>query len=272
MIDTIAITKGHGTEGVVTRWGVTRLPRKTHRGLRKVTISSVLLYYSSVIFSPGNFQTSPVYVSYLRRQSWLLSCRGKFDCNHLDSLKRWDTTQQNCQQSTGAALAVTKVIAMWRQQSSLYCIHWASNLVWKCLLYRIVQRSELNRSWKDNCDMQVYRMSMAGKGHTHAWSELLAELLIWLLLTVIFSFCRLLALEHGIQLVCHGLWLVLDNMDSIIEQRPTRRCTRSARRARPVGQTLIALPQSLMWPRRTSPPWEDSLTMVLSTRTSLSSR
>eukprot|EP00878_Enallax_costatus_P035740 GHUV01039954.1.p1 GENE.GHUV01039954.1~~GHUV01039954.1.p1 ORF type:complete len:305 (-),score=120.92 GHUV01039954.1:236-1150(-) len=36
MIDTIAITKGHGTEGVVTRWGVTRLPRKTHRGLRKV--------------------------------------------------------------------------------------------------------------------------------------------------------------------------------------------------------------------------------------------
>jgi large subunit ribosomal protein L3e len=31
MIDTIAITKGHGTEGVVTRWGVTRLPRKTHR-------------------------------------------------------------------------------------------------------------------------------------------------------------------------------------------------------------------------------------------------
>lgn len=36
MIDTIAITKGKGTEGVVTRWGVTRLPRKTHRGLRKV--------------------------------------------------------------------------------------------------------------------------------------------------------------------------------------------------------------------------------------------
>jgi large subunit ribosomal protein L3e len=36
MIDTIGITKGHGFEGVVTRWGVTRLPRKTHRGLRKV--------------------------------------------------------------------------------------------------------------------------------------------------------------------------------------------------------------------------------------------
>jgi len=35
-IDTIAITKGKGTEGVITRWGVTRLPRKTHRGLRKV--------------------------------------------------------------------------------------------------------------------------------------------------------------------------------------------------------------------------------------------
>ncbi|KAK9829770.1 hypothetical protein WJX72_007794 [[Myrmecia] bisecta] len=36
MIDTIGITKGRGTEGVVTRWGVSRLPRKTHRGLRKV--------------------------------------------------------------------------------------------------------------------------------------------------------------------------------------------------------------------------------------------
>merc|ERR1712157_13736 len=36
MIDTVGISKGRGTEGVVTRWGVTRLPRKTHRGLRKV--------------------------------------------------------------------------------------------------------------------------------------------------------------------------------------------------------------------------------------------
>eukprot|EP01071_Lankesteria_metandrocarpae_P001981 Lankesteria_metandrocarpae@DN2005_c0_g1_i1.p1 len=36
MIDTIAVTRGRGTKGVVARWGVTRLPRKTHRGLRKV--------------------------------------------------------------------------------------------------------------------------------------------------------------------------------------------------------------------------------------------
>merc|ERR1712072_704772 len=36
MIDTIAISKGKGYEGVVTRWGVTKLPRKTHKGLRKV--------------------------------------------------------------------------------------------------------------------------------------------------------------------------------------------------------------------------------------------
>lgn len=35
-IDVIGVTKGRGYEGVVTRWGVTRLPRKTHRGLRKV--------------------------------------------------------------------------------------------------------------------------------------------------------------------------------------------------------------------------------------------
>ncbi|KAK3288727.1 60S ribosomal protein L3 [Cymbomonas tetramitiformis] len=36
MIDVIGVTRGHGFEGVVTRWGVSRLPRKTHRGLRKV--------------------------------------------------------------------------------------------------------------------------------------------------------------------------------------------------------------------------------------------
>jgi len=36
MIDIIGTTRGHGYEGVITRWGVTRLPRKTHRGLRKV--------------------------------------------------------------------------------------------------------------------------------------------------------------------------------------------------------------------------------------------
>ena len=36
MIDVIGVTKGKGYEGVVTRWGVTRLPQKTHRGLCKV--------------------------------------------------------------------------------------------------------------------------------------------------------------------------------------------------------------------------------------------
>merc|ERR1712159_265142 len=36
MIDTVGVTKGRGTEGVVTRWGTKKLPRKTHKGLRKV--------------------------------------------------------------------------------------------------------------------------------------------------------------------------------------------------------------------------------------------
>lgn len=35
-LDVCAATKGHGYSGVIARWGVTRLPRKTHRGLRKV--------------------------------------------------------------------------------------------------------------------------------------------------------------------------------------------------------------------------------------------
>jgi large subunit ribosomal protein L3e len=36
MIDTIGVTRGKGTNGVIKRFGVTRMPRKTHRGLRKV--------------------------------------------------------------------------------------------------------------------------------------------------------------------------------------------------------------------------------------------
>jgi len=36
MIDVLGITKGKGFEGVTTRWGTRRLPRKTHKGLRKV--------------------------------------------------------------------------------------------------------------------------------------------------------------------------------------------------------------------------------------------
>ena len=35
-IDVIAVTKGKGYEGVTARWGTKKLPRKTHKGLRKV--------------------------------------------------------------------------------------------------------------------------------------------------------------------------------------------------------------------------------------------
>merc|ERR1740130_1477121 len=36
MCDIIGVARGHGYNGVITRWGCSRLPRKTHRGLRKV--------------------------------------------------------------------------------------------------------------------------------------------------------------------------------------------------------------------------------------------
>merc|ERR1712127_289479 len=36
MVDTIAVTRGKGTTGVIKRFGVNRLPRKTHGRLRKV--------------------------------------------------------------------------------------------------------------------------------------------------------------------------------------------------------------------------------------------
>ncbi|KAH7817218.1 putative 60S ribosomal protein L3-2 [Monocercomonoides exilis] len=36
MVDLIGISRGHGTQGVVARWGVRKLQRKSHRGRRKV--------------------------------------------------------------------------------------------------------------------------------------------------------------------------------------------------------------------------------------------
>jgi len=36
MCDIIGSSRGRGYDGVITRWGCSRLPRKTHRGLRKV--------------------------------------------------------------------------------------------------------------------------------------------------------------------------------------------------------------------------------------------
>jgi len=35
-LDTIGVTKGHGVKGVTSRWHTRKLPRKTHKGLRKV--------------------------------------------------------------------------------------------------------------------------------------------------------------------------------------------------------------------------------------------
>ena len=42
VIDVIAVTKGHGFEGVTHRWGTKKLPRKTHKGLRKVACELLL--------------------------------------------------------------------------------------------------------------------------------------------------------------------------------------------------------------------------------------
>lgn len=36
MIDVIGVTKGRGFKGVTSRWHTKKLPRKTHKGLRKV--------------------------------------------------------------------------------------------------------------------------------------------------------------------------------------------------------------------------------------------
>lgn len=43
IIDVIGVTKGRGFKGVVARWHVKKLPRKTHKGLRKVTLTTNIL-------------------------------------------------------------------------------------------------------------------------------------------------------------------------------------------------------------------------------------
>merc|ERR1712225_59190 len=49
-IDIIGVTKGHGFEGVTHRWGTKKLPRKTHKGLRKVACIGAW-HPSKVMFS-----------------------------------------------------------------------------------------------------------------------------------------------------------------------------------------------------------------------------
>jgi len=52
LIDAISATKGKGFEGVTTRWGTQMLPRKTHKGLRKVACIGAW-HPSSIRFSVG---------------------------------------------------------------------------------------------------------------------------------------------------------------------------------------------------------------------------
>lgn len=49
-IDIIGVTQGHGFEGVTHRWGTKKLPRKTHKGLRKVACIGAW-HPSAVMFS-----------------------------------------------------------------------------------------------------------------------------------------------------------------------------------------------------------------------------
>lgn len=50
VVDVIGVTKGHGFEGVTARWGTKKLPRKTHKGLRKVACIGAW-HPSKVMFS-----------------------------------------------------------------------------------------------------------------------------------------------------------------------------------------------------------------------------
>uniref|UniRef100_A0A914SB03 Uncharacterized protein n=1 Tax=Parascaris equorum TaxID=6256 RepID=A0A914SB03_PAREQ len=50
MIDCIGVTKGKGFKGVTSRWHTKKLPRKTHKGLRKVPFVVFYPLVTSIVF------------------------------------------------------------------------------------------------------------------------------------------------------------------------------------------------------------------------------
>lgn len=71
-VDIIAVTKGHGFEGVTARWGTKKLPRKTHKGLRKVACIGAW-HPSKVMFSVARAGQS-VYFPNFPPSSQLIQC------------------------------------------------------------------------------------------------------------------------------------------------------------------------------------------------------
>jgi hypothetical protein len=56
MIDVIGVTKGKGFAGVTSRWHTKKLPRKTHKGLRKVRLFALAFIFVSCrlrVLEPG---------------------------------------------------------------------------------------------------------------------------------------------------------------------------------------------------------------------------
>ena len=88
MIDTIAITKGRGTQGVITRWGITRLPRKTHRGLRKVACIGA--------WHPA-------------RVSWSVARSGQHGFHHRTEINKKVSECSNCGQIVSTACPCTQM-------------------------------------------------------------------------------------------------------------------------------------------------------------------
>merc|ERR1712213_153543 len=62
MIDVIGVTKGKGFKGVTSRWHTKKLPRKTHKGLRKVACigPGILAVSNTPWLGPGKRDTTTV--------------------------------------------------------------------------------------------------------------------------------------------------------------------------------------------------------------------
>ena len=73
-VDVIGVTKGKGMKGVTSRWGTKKLPRKTHKGLRKVRIVLVSMLHMSFMMPilPTFFDSNEKYYPLRLHRNYLI--------------------------------------------------------------------------------------------------------------------------------------------------------------------------------------------------------
>lgn len=104
-IDVIGVTKGHGFEGVTARWGTKKLPRKTHKGLRKVACIGAW-HPSKVMFSVARAGQDGTF----HRLENISQPPGAFTCSFLSDFFSHQTSTEppSTTRSTALQMALTR--------------------------------------------------------------------------------------------------------------------------------------------------------------------